>query len=150
MSVIQLPANKKFFVYEDKWVHGGNKGSNLSVNRSCLLNGAGNSCCVGHFLRDCGVNINRLQDKAYIGNAIAHHIIPEEFRSWDDKCVESILLKNVPKCVRKVYGNKFSIYGVNDLSAISLPVRKAMLRELFRLQFDVQLIFKKTAIPRAA
>ena len=151
MNVIQLPVNKKFFVYEDKWVHGGNKGSgNLGKNRSCLLNHADNSCCVGHFLRDCGVNIHRLRDKAYIGTAIGHHILPEQFKSWDDKCSESIVLTSTPKCVRKLYGDKYSIYGTNDLIKISLPVRKTMLRELFQKQFGLQLIFKKTSIPRAA
>lgn len=45
----------KFTVFRDTWLRGGD---------SCLLDGAGNRCCLGHLARDMGIDDDSLEDEA--------------------------------------------------------------------------------------
>lgn len=128
--MIKLPENKTFTVYEDKWVHGGNlkinKDGELRENsKSALLNTEGNSCCVGHFLRDCGVNLNDVRN---IGFASA------------DKCYYIGVPVDWPSAI-----TENNIYNINDDKSLTLEERKSKLKKAFKKAFDITLVFKPTS-----
>lgn len=124
--MIKLPESKTFTVYEDKWVHGGNlepiSTNMVEENRSNLFNFRGNSCCVGHFLRDCGVNLEHLKGVGYASSKICTEIgVPDD---WD-------------KAICAVH-----IYKINDDRHLTLDTRKLLLQEAFKKAFDITLVFE--------
>lgn len=143
---IRLPKSGYFTIYEDKWVNGNNE---FNLGCSALLNGKGNSCCVGHFLRDCGVPISNLDEKFTIDGRLIEEmktLVEEtkclELASWKDKCESKVFVEAIKE--------KLNIYDANDdkfLSKsardISIALRKKILRELFMKQFGLKIVFRK-------
>lgn len=133
---IKLPKSGYFTVYEDKWVNGNNQnilGCSSLRNRNC------NSCCVGHFLRDCGVPIDALMNHFTIDEFLIK-ISSTKLISWKDKCRELVKIDSL--------NYPINIYEANDHmfcnnKVITLSRRKKMLRELFMKQFGLKIVFRK-------
>lgn len=126
--MIKLPDNKTFTVYEDKWVNGNNSDDatgGTDFGSSSLFNDRENSCCVGHFLRDCGVNLEHLKNVGYASSKRCTEIgVPGD---WD----ETIVANN--------------IYQNNDDRTITLEDRKLLLQNAFKKAFDIDLVFQPTS-----
>lgn len=140
MNDIKLP--KKFFtIYEDKWVHGGvasrRKGVGTLWGPSQLFNPEGNSCCVGHFLRDAGVPNENMRKAPYASHHEVIHLTPE-MTDWETKFASVFYTE----------GEKtFTIYTTNDNASLTLAKRKKLLRLGFKTLFGLGIRFVKKSPP---
>lgn len=135
-STFQLP-KKQFTVYEDEWVNGSN--ANSAAGESALLNDNGNRCCVGFLAQACGLEDSAIADVGYLDDVLSCKITKKSLKSFE-KISEK--LNNGGGLGDRAHPD--NIYFINDRDAIPNALRKTMLKEQFRKQLGLEVIFKPT------
>lgn len=149
-STFQLP-KKQFTVYEDEWVNGGNKGGAKFCARdykgeSALLNDKGNRCCVGFLAQASGLEDSAIADRGYLDDILKFEITKKSLKSIEK--ISAKLMSGVSDVSDfggpSIHDHPSNIYAINDTDSVTNEVRKTKLKEQFRKQLGLEVIFKPT------